>query len=155
MNSKARRNALIALALAGFFGHGPASADKPGRSGDREHEARHSDRREEYREHRDSRFNDDHRRAVHDYYGRRFNAGKCPPGLAKKHNGCLPPGQARKWSRGYPLPHDVVYYRVPRELLIYLPPPPAHHRYVRIASDILLIAIGTGMVVDAIEDLTY
>lgn len=24
----------------------------------------------------------------------------CPPGLAKKHNGCLPPGQARKLGRG-------------------------------------------------------
>jgi hypothetical protein len=27
------------------------------------------------------------------------------------------------------------------------------YRYVRVASDILLIAVGTGMVVDAIEDL--
>jgi hypothetical protein len=26
--------------------------------------------------------------------------GGCPPGLAKKHNGCLPPGQARKLARG-------------------------------------------------------
>lgn len=24
----------------------------------------------------------------------------CPPGLAKKHNGCLPPGQAKKLHRG-------------------------------------------------------
>ena len=24
----------------------------------------------------------------------------CPPGLAKKHNGCQPPGQARKFHRG-------------------------------------------------------
>ncbi|RST31791.1 hypothetical protein HMF7854_13815 [Sphingomonas ginkgonis] len=25
----------------------------------------------------------------------------CPPGLAKKHNGCMPPGQYKKrWSRG-------------------------------------------------------
>jgi hypothetical protein len=24
----------------------------------------------------------------------------CPPGLAKKHNGCMPPGQARKLARG-------------------------------------------------------
>ena len=28
----------------------------------------------------------------------------CPPGLAKKHNGCLPPGQAKKWvGRSLPL----------------------------------------------------
>jgi hypothetical protein len=33
-------------------------------------------------------------------------AGNCPPGLAKKRNGCMPPGQARKygWSRGYHVP---------------------------------------------------
>ena len=31
--------------------------------------------------------------------------------------------------------------------------PPAGHRYVRVANDILLIAAGTGMVIDAIEDL--
>jgi Ni/Co efflux regulator RcnB len=31
--------------------------------------------------------------------------------------------------------------------------PPAGHRYVRVAADILLIAVGTGMVVDAIEDI--
>ena len=24
----------------------------------------------------------------------------CPPGLAKKHNGCMPPGQAKKLYRG-------------------------------------------------------
>ena len=24
----------------------------------------------------------------------------CPPGLAKKHNGCMPPGQAKKLARG-------------------------------------------------------
>jgi len=23
-------------------------------------------------------------------------SGRCPPGLAKKHNGCMPPGQAKK-----------------------------------------------------------
>ena len=26
--------------------------------------------------------------------------GGVPPGLAKKHNGCMPPGQARKLARG-------------------------------------------------------
>jgi len=25
-----------------------------------------------------------------------YGGGGCPPGLAKKHNGCLPPGQAKK-----------------------------------------------------------
>jgi hypothetical protein len=40
----------------------------------------------------------------HDYgYGERgpvgYGVGGCPPGLAKKHNGCMPPGQARKMFR--------------------------------------------------------
>ena len=30
-----------------------------------------------------------------DFAGNR-NVGSCPPGLAKKHNGCLPPGQAKQ-----------------------------------------------------------
>jgi hypothetical protein len=29
-----------------------------------------------------------------------YGMGGCPPGLAKKHNGCMPPGQARKLHRG-------------------------------------------------------
>jgi hypothetical protein len=28
-----------------------------------------------------------------------YRDGGCPPGLAKKHNGCLPPGQAKKLYR--------------------------------------------------------
>jgi len=31
--------------------------------------------------------------------------------------------------------------------------PPSGYRYVRVASDILLMAVGTRMVVDAIQDL--
>jgi len=30
--------------------------------------------------------------------------------------------------------------------------PPAAHRYVRVASDMLLIALGTGMVIEAMQD---
>ena len=32
--------------------------------------------------------------AVPSHY--RFASANCPPGLAKKHNGCMPPGQAKK-----------------------------------------------------------
>ena len=98
-------------------------------------------------------FGGTQRQAVHDYYGSQFKSGNCPPGLAKKGNGCMPPGQAKKWRMGYPLPHDLTYYAVPATLIGRLGPPPAGHKYVRVASDILLIAIGTSMVVDAIEDL--
>ncbi len=87
------------------------------------------------------------------YYGQQREAGRCPPGLAKKNNGCMPPGQAKKWTLGHALPGSVVSYSVPQAVIVKLGPPPAGHRYVRVANDLLLIAIGTQLVVDAIEDL--
>lgn len=98
-------------------------------------------------------FDDAQRRAARAYYEPRWRAGKCPPGLAKKGSGCQPPGQAKQWHLGEPLPRDVVYYPVPTSVQVRLGTPPAGHKFVRVATDILLIAIGTGMVIDAIEDL--
>jgi Ni/Co efflux regulator RcnB len=98
-------------------------------------------------------FSDDSRTAVREYFAAEYRSGKCPPGLAKKNNGCMPPGQAKKWSRGQPLPADVVIYELPVELQVRIGVPPVGHKFVRVASDILMIAVGTNMVVDAIEDL--
>lgn len=98
-------------------------------------------------------FQPQHREAAQQYYGRPENHGFCPLGLAKKGHGCLPPGQARKWRRGEPLPRGMVYYEVPRPVVLSLGLPPPGYRYVRVASDILLIALGSQMVVDAMEDL--
>jgi Ni/Co efflux regulator RcnB len=99
------------------------------------------------------RFGPEARITVREYYAAPIAGGKCPPGLAKKNNGCLPPGQAKKWAVGQPLPPGVVYYAMPPDLLVRLPPPPRGYRYVRVAGDVLLIAIGTSMVLDAIQDL--
>ncbi|HQX58220.1 MAG: hypothetical protein KBF63_06000 [Rhodoferax sp.] len=98
-------------------------------------------------------FVEHQRVVVTTYYGQQRKAGHCPPGLAKKNNGCLPPGQARKWQMGQPLPSGVVYYPVPQAVVIQMGPPPAGYRYVRVANDLLLIAVGTQLVVDAIQDL--
>ncbi len=98
-------------------------------------------------------FADHQRVAVSSYYDTQRTAKKCPPGLAKKNNGCLPPGQAKKWHMGQPLPGDVVFYPVPNEVIVRIGLPPQGYRYVRVANDILLMAIGSRMVVDAIEDL--
>ncbi|MDD3846442.1 MAG: hypothetical protein PHC90_08775 [Syntrophorhabdaceae bacterium] len=100
-------------------------------------------------------FTEQQRVHIHDYYGQQYKKGHCPPGLAKKHNGCMPPGQAKKWVVGRPLPRDVVFYNLPQSVLVQLGPPPSKHRFVRVAQDILLIATGTGMVVDAIDDLNW
>lgn len=98
-------------------------------------------------------FGDRERVVIREYYSERVRNGSCPPGLAKKDNGCMPPGQAKKWSVGRPLPRDVIYYDLPPAIVVELGVPPSGHRYVRVAADILMIAVGTGMVVDAIEDL--
>lgn len=98
-------------------------------------------------------FVDSQRAVVRSYYAPRVRTGKCPPGLAKKNNGCLPPGQAKNWQIGQPLPPSVVFYPLPRAVTIRIGLPPPGHAYVRVAADILLIAIGTRLVIDAIEDL--
>ncbi len=59
----------------------------------------------------------------------------------------------RKWRIGQPLPRDVVIYEIPRALVVKIGVPPEGYRYVRVATDVLLIAAGTKMVVDAIRDL--
>lgn len=124
---------------------------RPGKDGRRHEAAREQDRGDGDRV--EFRFGEQDRRAVHDYYGSQARAGHCPPGLSKKGNGCLPPGQAKKWTTGRPLPHDVQFYEVPHDLVVRLPPPPPGHRYVRVAGDILLIAVGSSMVVDALQDV--
>jgi hypothetical protein len=90
---------------------------------------------------------------IRQYFGRQFAGGHCPPGLAKKNNGCLPPGQAKKWAQGRPLPAGLPYYPLPYDLLRRLSAPPPGYEYVRVANDVLLIVTGSRMVLDAVRDL--
>ena len=144
----------LALLVVGILATAPALADKPSWAGDgRDGKHQQGDRQEGPGKGHSGYFGDRHRAVVHEYYTEQFNRGHCPPGLAKKHNGCMPPGQARTWDVGRPLPRDVVYHDLPRALVVQFGPPPTGHRYVRVASDILLIAVATGMVVDAIQNL--
>lgn len=63
----------------------------------REHNYRDRDR-----DGRDDRFENE---------GNRFAARNCPPGLAKKNNGCLPPGQAKRlFNQGQRVPEGYDYY---------------------------------------------
>ena len=95
---------ILVFALAGLLAVGPAFAEKPswagqkGEKGSKGQRSEQSEGRDEARG-RDTRvahFADPHRSAVRDYYGSQFQSGRCPPGLAKKHNGCMPSGQAKK-----------------------------------------------------------
>lgn len=89
---------------------------------------------------------------IQQYYGQQFAAGNCPPGLAKKNNGCMPPGQAKQWARGQPLPGGVVTYGLPPHILAQITVP-VGYQFVRVANDVLLMAVGTRLIVDAIADL--
>ena len=99
------------------------------------------------------RFSSQERRLVYNYYGAQAKRRACPPGLVKKGKGCMPPVPARKWAVGKSLPRDLDYRDLPRDLRRRMPPPPARHRYVQVAGDVLLIAARTGVVVDAIRDV--
>ena len=159
----------LALLITAALAAGPALADKPegkgkGKGNERNERVEHrqDNSRDDDRGNRErgrltprqgAHFVDQHRGYVREYYGQEFGRGFCPPGLAKKNNGCMPPGQVKKWQIGRPLPGDVVFYDLPPRLVVQIGAPPAGYRYVRTAADILLIAIGTGMVIDAIQDL--
>ncbi|HEX8964573.1 MAG TPA: RcnB family protein [Rhodocyclaceae bacterium] len=160
-----RTRLFITLGIAGLLAASTSAfADKPSWAGggdkhgrgDRDEgrqEQRHEERRDGPRTDVSFRFDSGARRTIVDYYGAQARGGHCPPGLAKKHNGCLPPGQAKKWRMGQPLPADLRYYDLPHDLLVRLPPPPPQHRYVQVAGDVLLIAVGSSMVVDAVQDI--
>lgn len=155
-----------ALILAGMLAIAPAMAAKPSWAGggkpDKEDRNDKHDNQKGGHDAGDKsshdggkrdHFGDTHRVAVREYYDGQYRSGRCPPGLAKKHNGCMPPGQAKKWHVGKNLPQNVVYYTVPQSLVVQIGRPPSGYRYVRVDSDILLMAIGTRMIVDSIQNL--
>lgn len=153
---------LLTFLFAGMLVSAPAIAEKPDWAG-KDKSEKYDKKHEEQSSHgRDKagdgisvsiRFDDRQRTIAREYFAGESRSGRCPPGLAKKGNGCQPPGQAKKWAVGKALPKDVVIYDLPARVTVKLGVPPVGHKYVRIASDILLIAVGTAMVVDAIEDL--
>ncbi len=161
----------LALVIAGTLVAVPALADKPSwkehgkadkhqrhekqsHNRDRDRDNRRFDQRDE-RDYIGQRYFDDrHRTIINTYYSEQFQSGHCPPGLAKKRNGCMPPGQAKKWQVGRRLPRNVIYYDLPSAILAQMGLPMPGYRYARVGSDILLLSIGTGMVVDAIMGLS-
>jgi Ni/Co efflux regulator RcnB len=157
---------LVALAIATLFVGGSGFArdhdngrheDKERRHADHDHQREQQERHEDRREHEEVRagayFDDRHREVARAYYRRHYGRGGCPPGLAKKHNGCLPPGQARNWAVGQPLPRDVIVYSIPQPLIVQLPRAPLGYRYVRVANDIVLLSLESAIVVDVIAGL--
>jgi hypothetical protein len=94
------------------------------------------------------------REAARGWYVEKYGRGNCPPGLARKRNGCLPPGHAKKrYVVGRPLAPGTVYAPLPPDLAARIGPPPAGHLYVSLDGDVLKLAVGTLLVVDAIDGL--
>ncbi|MGB8435238.1 MAG: hypothetical protein WCE38_13340 [Burkholderiales bacterium] len=152
-------NLSLVLLAAGALVAGSVSADPPSKASKghsdkkRDDGAQHDRDRGQSEKHGSTKFEDRDRDVVRSYYAKEYERGHCPPGLAKKHNGCMPPGQVKKWRVGQPLPRDVIFYDLPPKLVVEIGVPPPGYRYVRVAADILMIAEGTGMVLDAIKDL--
>jgi len=97
-------------------------------------------------------FSDTQRGAVRTYFADTYGRGNCPPGLAKKNNGCLPPGQAKKrYIVGQRLPKGVVIVDLPAALSTRIGAAPAGYRYGIVDGDLVKLAIGTMLVVDAID----
>jgi hypothetical protein len=97
------------------------------------------------------RFGSHDHSTIHAFYGQMMGRGWCPPGLAKKHNGCLPPGHAKRWIVGQPLAVGVVWYAVPHDLVVRLAPPPVGFRYVYLDGAVLLFNPTTRFVADAVS----
>jgi hypothetical protein len=95
-----------------------------------------------------------HRDVVRVYYTDSYGRGHCPPGLAKKNNGCLPPGLAKKrYAIGEPLPAGIVIAPIPIALAGRLGSPPYGYRYGIVDGDVVKLALGTLLIVDAIDGL--
>ena len=135
---------LVALAMAlSFVGSTALSAEKPKKQKGKSQET-----------HVTVVFSDTQREAARSYFVTQHGRGHCPPGLAKKNNGCLPPGQAKKrYVVGQPLPHGIVVGAIPAQLSIMIGPAPAGYRYGILDGDLVKLAVGTLLVVDAIDGL--
>lgn len=108
-----RKLIMLAGALA-VVTASPALAKGNGKGGKAEHSAKAHGKAASGRA-------DDGRHTVRDRDGRLVRVrhddlhhANCPPGLAKKNNGCLPPGQAKKrFAEGQRLPTSYRYLAVP------------------------------------------
>ena len=153
MNKSLKYLGIMALSLSVLAHSSIASAD-PGKGkafGQKEHKYDSDDRRD-FREDDGKvaiRIDFGDRDIIRDYIRDDYRS-HCPPGLAKKRNGCLPPGQAKKWSIGNRLPDDVRWYPIDDDLRRRLGRLPSGYDYVRVDRDILLIGEATKKIIDAV-----
>lgn len=66
----------------------------------------------------------------------------------------IPPGHAKRYLIGAPLPLGIRYHPVPRDLYARLSPLPRGYEYIRVDNDVLLVAEASRHVVDAVALLS-
>jgi hypothetical protein len=94
------------------------------------------------------------REVVRAYFIEQHGRGKCPEGLTKKENVCLPAGQAKKrYLVGRPLSPAIVSGPIPIELANRVGAPPRGYRYTLIDGDFVKVSTDSQVVVDAIDSL--
>ena len=91
------------------------------------------------------------RELMQSYLGEHYHK-KCPPGLAKKHNGCVPPGLSKQYVVGDILPQ--AYQPLPDVLVKRLGPPPQGTFYAMVDSDVVLVAEAGKKILDAVTLLS-
>lgn len=125
---------------------GVGHADPGQGKGKGQYKAKHEERAD-YGERRSyTRLGDYERGVYRDYY-----ASDCPPGLAKKNNGCLPPGIAKKrYKVGRRLGPDVYVQDAPYDLIQRLPYLDDGYGYRIVDGDLAVVELATLLVLDAI-----
>jgi hypothetical protein len=77
----------------------------------------------------------------------------CPPGLAAKNNGCLPPGIAKRYTVGEVLPEGVPYELITDLSHYGLNKPDGEWLYYLVDGEVLKIADDTFTVIEAFQIL--
>lgn len=158
-NTRNTKYALILLATGLFTSLGAVAASNDhgeGRDEDRgnQRDAQNNSQPNSAASGNKAHFDAHQRVVVRDYFAQQYRgAGRCPPGLAKKRNGCNPPGQVKQWQLGQQLPAEVTWYELSRRLERQLGEAPAGYRYAGVDNNILLLELGTQVVVDVIQAL--
>jgi len=142
------RRLMACVVASAVLGSTPLFADKPDKPGKSKDKSKGSDVSVSVT------FTTGQRENTQAYFVEKHGRGGCPPGLAKKHNGCLPPGQAKKrYTVGYALPKGVETHPLPHDLSIRIGAPPPGYSYFMVDGDVVKLAVGTMLVVDAIAGL--
>ncbi len=96
------------------------------------------------------KFESSERSSIQSWYREEYTrTGNCPPGLARKNNGCMPPGQAKRmWNVGSPLPPDLSIEPLPPMLRGALVAPLPGYDYGYVGGEVIIFGVQSRVVID-------